>query len=446
MKPSLARAFISFGRVKASDRKITSGSRALTSRISHSQNGKGLVCGLSTRKIRTPCAIQNSTISRNASHSRVGMGAGQVGIDDVFVFLGRVLGIADGAVGPPPEPFRMLRQPRVVGRALDREVERNLHVVVPAGRDEAAEVREGAELGMDGVVAALGGADRIEASRVVGGGLRRVVAALAVGAADRMDRREIDHVEAHPGDVGQPGDAVVEGAVPARHRALAARHHLVPCPGAGERAVDNERQRGRAGEVAAGRAVAHRLRDLLREQRRGIAGPHESVALTAEHIFADGARRLGGGNKGGAFQRVDRAVLSGRPLEQEVAPPGRVVVGPGLDRIFIKARLRRRHGRNPAVVAVMAHRDAVPERLGLGAPAQGGRGHFVSVAEYVGPDVDGLAGNAFDRKTAPLDARIDVLNHVAAADGAADGRPTQMFHVRTFEHACIIVRGGGDTG
>src|SRR2546430_2323628 len=51
---SLASARIIFGRVKASDRKIASGQRAFTSRISHSQNGSGLVCGLSTRKLRTP--------------------------------------------------------------------------------------------------------------------------------------------------------------------------------------------------------------------------------------------------------------------------------------------------------------------------------------------------------------------------------------------------------
>src|SRR5437764_211781 len=54
VKPALARARIIFGRVKASDRKIASGQRAFTSRISHSQKGKGLVCGLSTRKVRTP--------------------------------------------------------------------------------------------------------------------------------------------------------------------------------------------------------------------------------------------------------------------------------------------------------------------------------------------------------------------------------------------------------
>jgi hypothetical protein len=50
------------GRVNASDRKITSGSVRRTSLSSHSQKATGLVCGLSTRKIRTPWLIQILTI------------------------------------------------------------------------------------------------------------------------------------------------------------------------------------------------------------------------------------------------------------------------------------------------------------------------------------------------------------------------------------------------
>src|SRR5690348_16872472 len=39
------------------------------SAITHSQNGSGLVCGLSTRKILTPCSTQNSRTSRSSAHS-----------------------------------------------------------------------------------------------------------------------------------------------------------------------------------------------------------------------------------------------------------------------------------------------------------------------------------------------------------------------------------------
>src|SRR5260370_33685115 len=62
LKPTFARLCISLGRVNASDRKITSACSRLTSLMSHSQNGHGLVCGLPARKIRTPRASQKTTI------------------------------------------------------------------------------------------------------------------------------------------------------------------------------------------------------------------------------------------------------------------------------------------------------------------------------------------------------------------------------------------------
>src|SRR5262249_40598587 len=50
----------------------------------------------------------------------------EMDVDDVLVALRRVLGKLDRPVWPPVEPFRMLLEPGMVGRALDREVEGNL--------------------------------------------------------------------------------------------------------------------------------------------------------------------------------------------------------------------------------------------------------------------------------------------------------------------------------
>src|SRR5918992_5761144 len=69
LKPALASARSLTRRVNASDRKITSGYSARTSSISHSQNGSGLVCGLSTRKTRTPRSTQVISTSLSASHN-----------------------------------------------------------------------------------------------------------------------------------------------------------------------------------------------------------------------------------------------------------------------------------------------------------------------------------------------------------------------------------------
>src|SRR5215467_13342525 len=69
VNPSFASRYMMLGRVNASDKKIRSGCFLFRSRIIHSQKSKGFVCGLSTRKIRTPCSIQNSTMLFNSSHN-----------------------------------------------------------------------------------------------------------------------------------------------------------------------------------------------------------------------------------------------------------------------------------------------------------------------------------------------------------------------------------------
>src|ERR1700682_1624102 len=69
VNPALARRYMTLGRVNASARKITSGYLRLTSAMSHSENAKGLVCGVTMRKTVTPCSIQYTTTDSSSSHS-----------------------------------------------------------------------------------------------------------------------------------------------------------------------------------------------------------------------------------------------------------------------------------------------------------------------------------------------------------------------------------------
>ena len=78
MKPSLASSRMTARRVKASARKTTSRSTAWTSAISHSQNGNGLVWGLSTRKNLMPASTQCRKTSRHACHSSRQAGVSQL--------------------------------------------------------------------------------------------------------------------------------------------------------------------------------------------------------------------------------------------------------------------------------------------------------------------------------------------------------------------------------
>ena len=70
----------------------------------HSQNGNALVCGLSTRKMRTPRSIQNSKTSRSASQSPRQSVDLEVERIDVLVLLRRILRVLDGAVRAMVEP------------------------------------------------------------------------------------------------------------------------------------------------------------------------------------------------------------------------------------------------------------------------------------------------------------------------------------------------------
>ena len=109
---------------------------------------------------------------------------------------------------------------------------------------------------MDRVVPALGGADRPGRAGVVGPGGERVVGALAVDLADRVDRRQVDHVEAHRGHALQPlgrGLEVAAGdlaGVRVAGRALGAREELVPAaverPRRGRRTPDTGLRRSAA--------------------------------------------------------------------------------------------------------------------------------------------------------------------------------------------------------
>ena len=144
---------------------------------------------------------------------------------------------ADRAVGPMAEPLGMLCDPRVVRRALEREVEGELHVVALQLREQVLEIVERPELRMDRGVPPGLRSDRPRTPGVVGSGRRGVVRALPAGAPDRVDRRQVQHVEPQLGDVGhEPGD-VAERAVPRGIGRRRAREELVPgavaCPFAG---------------------------------------------------------------------------------------------------------------------------------------------------------------------------------------------------------------------
>ena len=79
----------------------------------------------------------------------------------------------------------------MVGRALHREVERDLQAVRVCGRHEPPEVVDIAEVGMDRIVPAGLVADRVDGADVARLSRQRVVLALPLRVPDRVDRRKV---------------------------------------------------------------------------------------------------------------------------------------------------------------------------------------------------------------------------------------------------------------
>jgi hypothetical protein len=286
--------------------------------------------------------------------------------------------------------------------------------VLARTRDQPAEILERAEVGMDRLVASLGAADRPRAADVVRPGVERVVRAFAMAVPDRMDRREVEHVESHPGDVGQARLAVAERAVPPRLRARRAGKHLVPRGIARALAVDHDRELPVVGRRGAPVGVARGERRRLlghaeAPQLRGVGGARELLPGQAQ---ARGV--LGAGAVRGPREQ-ERADARGRRevgvhAPRELRAPRQERVHPARDRVAVAPDARDRELAAPAVVAERQHGRLAPVGLGFVAVEQAAHDHIVAVGERVGFHRDPVADDALRRKAAAIHFGLDALD------------------------------------
>jgi hypothetical protein len=108
-----------------------------------------------------------------------------------------------------------------------------------------------------------------------------VVAAFAVADADRMNRRQIDDVEAHLGGVTQTACRARQGAVPRRRVDRGAREELVPGREARERALDDGFERRAIHGFE--RAVGSRRHELAQRFRQRAAAALFERLVAVEH-------------------------------------------------------------------------------------------------------------------------------------------------------------------
>ena len=234
---------------------------------------------------------------------------------DVLVLLRRVLGVGDRPVGAGGEPLRVRGHPRVVGRAVQREVHRDLEAEALGPRDERVEVLEGPEVGVDRVVPAVGRPDRVRRARVARLGRERVVAALAVGLADRVQRQHVRDVEAHLGDRRQPLAPRCAGCRTSTHRWRGRGRRP---PSAGRRstrsrtappALHPQRERAGHGDAAADGDALQRLVHV----RRGAGGEPRLRRALGVAQARHGVEQVRAVRRRRARRRGRRPRAAGRP-------------------------------------------------------------------------------------------------------------------------------------
>ena len=362
---------------------------------------------------------------------------------DVLVLLRRVLRVGDRAVRPRREPFGVARDPRVIGRALQGDVHRHLEAEPLRLRDEEVEVLEGAQRRLDRVVPAVLAPDRVRGARILRAGVERVVRPLAVDRADRVDRGEVDDVEAHVGDGGQAlgggaqcaGDPFAGGLVVVA--ALGAREELVPRPVERALALDEPRVVGARAHVLAQRALRE-LPDDLRGRARGETGGRRTVlvAQRRDRVAQEALRGLGAllvqrplEHPRALFEHeVD--VDAGLDLDRRVVLPRAVGVGPAFDAIGPVAFAvgdDRRLPQREALVRPRQRHDVLPAG-GVGEDDVG-VDRVVALAEDLGRQRDLLADDGLEREVAAFDQggdgrHGDAPERALAAQGAVrPGRP-----------------------
>src|SRR5216684_2253765 len=357
---------------------------------------------------------------------RLARGPHPIEVDDVLVPLGGVLGGLDGPVRAALEPLWVLLHVRVVGRALERDVVRHLDPALGGALHEPAEVGQRAQLRMDRLVAALRAADGPRAADVVGRGGERVVLALAPGAPDGMDGRQVDHVEAQLLHVGQHAFRVRERAVATRLAARRAREQLVPGAEDGALPLGEDAQLpvGTGGHSAvriSRRGFGEARIERARQRPRRLPGEQRLLAL-AQPLCIEcgrGPRRGGalgrGAEKLGAFEQLGGHVAPRLHLARQLLRPGAEGVGPRLHLERVQAVLVDRELPFPGVVPKRPHGHlATLGRMGTELPpAKHDRQLVVPFLEHVGGHAHGLAGRALHGMAAAIDLRLHVLDEDA---------------------------------
>ena len=264
---------------------------------------------------------------------------------------------------------------------------------------------------MDRRVAAARVADRPRRAGIAGRRRERVVGALAVRQADRVDRRQVEDVEA---ELGELGDDLLRRPRSRPRSAGRARTRRRSAPARGRRRRASVRVHRRRA-AAVGVALDGREAARGRARPRGSASSSRRLRERALDALAVGALRARAGGlleqHHALRQLAGEVLLAGVDLAPQLLAPGGERVGPGLDRPRVAAEpvdgRTSPAQRSPAIVRVDARASGSrPTCCEPGAQERTtARSDVVAVGEDVGADRDGVADGALGRVAAAVDHR-----------------------------------------
>jgi len=161
---------------------------------------------------------------------------------NVLVLLRRILGILNRAVRPIAKPIRMFLHIGMVGGTLKGNVQGDLDPPLAGCVNQPSEIVERAKLRVNGFVPALLRTDSPRAAHVVHLSLGSVVLSFSECLADGMNRRQIQHIKSHFGNVRQPCLDIFQRPVHSWLRRARPREHFVPRTEASPLAIDGDLQ------------------------------------------------------------------------------------------------------------------------------------------------------------------------------------------------------------
>ncbi len=264
---------------------------------------------------------------------------------------------------------------------------------------------------------ALGRANRVGAARVRRRWRQCVVGAFAVCAADRVDRREIQHVEPHRAHPRQMPFDIGESAVAVGIIAHGAREHFVPGREGGAAALGIDADR--AGQGGCPRTViggCHLGGQVGGEQDRLLLGRSGSNEVLEDRLQCRNAGRRAG-DEVHALADFQRDVQPGLYFLLQLVAISREHVPPGFDSVFIGADPLEREVRAEAVIAQRPHGRLGPSRLARAAPVQHGGQRIMAIADHVGRHRDHFAHNPLGGVGAIIDTGRRRLDGDAGAGG-----------------------------